>query len=66
MQCYVRCRFINTNLLNNEEEEDDPRASPMIEKSFAGQPPALILEAECDPLADQSPGNRVFYLVYSL
>lgn len=37
----------------SERERPDWRASPLHAAAHAGLPPALVLTAECDPLADQ-------------
>ncbi|GAB2887477.1 alpha/beta hydrolase [Uliginosibacterium flavum] len=40
------------NYFARELEKHDWRASPMLAASHAGLPPALVITAECDPLAD--------------
>lgn len=39
--------------LNDPGQVTDPRASPLLAKSVAGQPPALVVVAGLDPLVDE-------------
>ncbi len=47
MQAYIK------HYLNDVDEARDPRASPLLVKSVAGQPPALVVLAGLDPLVDE-------------
>jgi len=42
------------NYIPVSEDRLDPRASPMLRESLKGQPPALIIGAEFDPLVDDN------------
>ncbi len=42
------------NYIPDSEDRLDPRASPMLRESLKGQPPALIIGAEFDPLVDDN------------
>ncbi|MEY4965394.1 MAG: hypothetical protein RL274_977 [Pseudomonadota bacterium] len=42
------------NYIPHSEDRLDPRASPMLRESLKGQPPALIIGAEFDPLVDDN------------
>jgi acetyl esterase len=42
------------NYIPDPEDRLDPRASPMLRESLQGQPPALIISAEFDPLVDEN------------
>ncbi len=42
-----------SHYLNDPEERDDPRASPLLEDDFRGLPPALVATAGFDPLCDE-------------
>jgi acetyl esterase len=39
--------------LSNESQAADPRVSPVLAADLSGLPPALIVAAACDPLADE-------------
>lgn len=41
------------NYLASEQERHDWRVSPLLAANHAGLPPALVINAECDPLAGQ-------------
>lgn len=40
------------------EPADDPTATPLCDRDFAGLPPSVIFSAECDPLADDGRDYR--------
>jgi acetyl esterase len=42
------------NYIPDPQDRKSPLASPMLRKSLAGQPPALIISAEFDPLVDEN------------
>jgi acetyl esterase len=42
------------NYIPDAQDRKSPLASPMLRKSLAGQPPALIISAEFDPLVDEN------------
>ncbi|MBW8709094.1 MAG: alpha/beta hydrolase, partial [Alphaproteobacteria bacterium] len=42
------------NYIPDPEDRKDPRASPMLRPSLEGQPPALVISAEFDPLVDEN------------
>ena len=42
------------NYLPDHADRLDPRASPMLRPSLKGQPPALVISAEFDPLVDEN------------
>jgi acetyl esterase len=48
-----RMRFYISQYLRHPSEATDPRASPLLAKSFAGLPPALVVVAGLDPLVDE-------------
>ncbi|MDX2156698.1 MAG: alpha/beta hydrolase [Hyphomicrobiaceae bacterium] len=48
-----RMRVYIKYYLRNPEEARDPRASPLLARSLAGQPPALVVLAGLDPLVDE-------------
>ncbi|XP_046558051.1 AB hydrolase superfamily protein C1039.03-like [Haliotis rubra] len=47
-------RWCVDKVVNNPEEEKNPRASPLFRESFTCLPPTLLLLAEFDPLRDQA------------
>lgn len=48
-----RMRFYISQYLRNPADAADARASPLLAKSFAGLPPALVVVAGLDPLVDE-------------
>jgi acetyl esterase len=42
------------NYIPDHEDRKDPMASPMLRPSLKGQPPALVISAEFDPLVDEN------------
>lgn len=46
-------RYYGKRYLRSRAEAADWRASPSLAPSLAGLPPALLIAAECDPLADE-------------
>ncbi len=42
------------NYIPDPEDRKDPMASPMLRPSLKGQPPALVISAEFDPLVDDN------------
>jgi acetyl esterase len=48
-----RMRFYIRQYLRDPAEAKDPRASPLLAASLAGQPPALVVLAGLDPLVDE-------------
>lgn len=48
-----RMRFYISQYLREPAQTTDPRASPLLAKSFAGLPPALVVVAGLDPLLDE-------------
>jgi acetyl esterase len=50
----AKMRWFIENYLSRPEDALDPRASPLLAKSVAGQPPALIITAGLDPLLDEA------------
>jgi acetyl esterase len=49
----AKMRWFIGNYLARAEDALDPRASPLLADSLAGQPPALIITAGLDPLLDE-------------
>lgn len=48
-----RMRFYISQYLREPGQATDARASPLLAKSFAGLPPALVIVAGLDPLVDE-------------
>ncbi len=42
------------NYIPDPQDRKSPLASPMLRQSLAGQPPALVISAEFDPLVDEN------------
>ena len=42
------------NYVPDHQDRNDPMASPMLRKTLAGLPPALVIAAEFDPLVDEN------------
>lgn len=47
-------RWFIGQYLEDPGQKSDWRASPLLAPDFDGQPPALFIVAECDPLADEN------------
>ena len=46
-------RWFWRHYLSREEQGREPSASPLLAKSLADLPPALVITAGCDPLRDE-------------
>jgi acetyl esterase len=46
-------RWFWRHYLSREEQGREPNASPLLAKSLADLPPALVITAGCDPLRDE-------------
>ena len=55
---YTTTRF-GRHFFGDKPEPTNELCSPMMRPSFSGLPPALIIVAECDPLADQGQGKSL-------
>jgi acetyl esterase/lipase len=53
MNAMIPSRFA-LNALNDIEDRKNPRASVLLQPSFDGLPPCLLIVAELDPLRDDS------------
>jgi acetyl esterase len=51
---YDRIRDYRDMYLNNAQERDDTRASPILNSELDGLPPALVITAGFDPLRDEA------------
>lgn len=54
------------NGYNSPDDYKDPRVAALLNKSYEGIPPCLLIVADLDPLRDGNLGMRTYKLLNSI